>query len=447
MNGFSLSENSVKAVGVPRKFILNVISPFLRGLPAQTLRQLTIDQGSNANWDNFKELLLKFRSIICNLTGLKEDEKVYCFAEGLNSKTKFEVKSKQCKTLEEAIRVASIFESCCGKIMVGINSNKIYKSGQPYKKYQRNNFSLRKRISNRDEAKTGIKSFKCNKMDHIAKDCRSQKYKNKTVHVCKTSSDSILSIVGFVNGTPVKLALDSGAVESIISNKIVERLGLKIYESNVQVKTATDDVKKVLGETEEVNVEIEGHTCRMSFLVLDMEDYEVLLGLNWFEQTGAGIFPSEKILRFPVHTVRLLKDDSKYETFDDMVDVLLTEVVDEVDIENESYWETQELKFEPSIPLDGLHLKQFKSLMNKNRDMFALSIEDLGECAVREHIINFIDDSPIFLQPFRKSASERNEFQKEINKMLKARGIRPSKSAWSSPVIMYQRKMVLNVCV
>ncbi|CAF1138807.1 unnamed protein product, partial [Brachionus calyciflorus] len=103
-------------------------------------------------------------------------------------------------------------------------------------------------------------------------------------------------------------------------------------------------------------------------------DYEVLLGLNWFEQTDAGIFPSEKILRFPGHTVRLLKDNSKYETFDDMVDVLLTEVVDDVDIEDESDWKTQELKFEPCIPLDGLQLKQFKSLMKKNRDMFALSI-------------------------------------------------------------------------
>ncbi|CAF0965908.1 unnamed protein product [Brachionus calyciflorus] len=300
-------ENSVKAVGVPRNFIPKVISPFLRGLPAQTLRQFTIDQGSSANCENFKELLLKFRSIICNLNilNLNDDEKVYCFAEGLNSKTKFEVKSKQCKTLEEAIRIASIFKLCCGKIMVEINSNKIYKGGKPYKKYPSNNFSLRKRINNRDEAITGIKCFKSNKMGHIAKNCRvkqennvyknetyenkRQKYKNKTVPVCKTSSDSILSIVGFVEESLVKLALDSGAVESIISNKIVERLGKKSYESNVQVKTATDDVKKVLGETEEVNVDIEGHTCRMSFLVLDMEDYEVLLGLNWFEQTGAGI--------------------------------------------------------------------------------------------------------------------------------------------------------------
>ncbi|CAF1127477.1 unnamed protein product [Brachionus calyciflorus] len=112
-----------------------------------------------------------------------------------------------------------------------------------------------------------------------------------------------------------------------------------------------------------------------------------------------------------------------------MVDILLTKVVDEVDIEDESDWETQELKFEPSIPLDGLQLKQFKSQMKKNRDMFALSIEDLGECAVREHIINLIDESPIFLQPYRKSASERNEIQKEIKKMLKPR-INAEKCTW-----------------
>ncbi|CAF1096392.1 unnamed protein product, partial [Brachionus calyciflorus] len=40
-----------------------------------------------------------------------------------------------------------------------------------------------------------------------------------------------------------------------------------------------------------------------------------------------------------------------------MVDVLLTEVIDEVDIEDESDWETQDLKFEPSFPLDSLQLK------------------------------------------------------------------------------------------
>lgn len=135
--------------------------------------------------------------------------------------------------------------------MVGINS-RIYESSRPIKKYSSSNFPARKRMSDVDEAKNRIKCFKCNKIGHIARNCRvkpenngqgrvnienkSQKYKGKTVPVCKTSSDSILSIVGFVNGTPVKLALDSGAVESIISNKIVERLGLKIYESNVQVR-------------------------------------------------------------------------------------------------------------------------------------------------------------------------------------------------------------------
>ncbi|CAF0743195.1 unnamed protein product [Brachionus calyciflorus] len=121
-------------------------------------------------------------------------------------------------------------------LMIGINSNKAYKGGRSFKKHTSSNFSLRKRKNNKDGPKSGIKCFKCNKMGHKAKNCRvkqdnnvfkkdtyennSQKYKGKTVPVCKASSDSILSIVKFVNGTRVKLDPDSGIVEFIISNKI-----------------------------------------------------------------------------------------------------------------------------------------------------------------------------------------------------------------------------------
>ena len=56
--------------------------------------------------------------------------------------------------------------------------------------------------------------------------------------------------------------------------------------------------------------------------------------------------------------------------------------------------------------------------MKENKDLFALSINDLGECVVREHNIYLIDDKLILLHPYRKSASERQELQREINKMI-----------------------------
>ena len=148
----------------------------------------------------------------------------------------------------------------------------------------------------------------------------------------------------------------------------------------------------------------------MSFLILDIDDHEVLLGLNWFEKTGAGIFPSEKILRFPGHTVHLLKDEINYDSFDEPLDIFLSEVVDEDDIVDNTEWDSPvKPVFEPAVPLSKDQLRDFKVLPKKNMDLFALSINDLGVCAVRAHKINLVDDEPIFLHPYRKSTSERLE--------------------------------------
>ena len=229
-----------------------------------------------------------------------------------------------------------------------------------------------------------IQCHRCKKMGHISKNCRVQldkgkeqfnsknrqafKFRTKTIAMCRSNIDSILSLKAFINKEPVKLSLDSGAVESIMSRKTVERFGLSMADSAVKIKTATNEVRQVLGETEEVTVDIQGHTCRMPFLVLDMEDHEVLLGLNWFEQTGAGIFPSEKILRFPGHTVHLLKDESSYESFDDPFEVYVSEIIDEPDIEDDSEWDTVEgPTFEPAVPLLKDQLKELKAVIKKIR--------------------------------------------------------------------------------
>ena len=116
-------------------------------------------------------------------------------------------------------------------------------------------------------------------------------------------------------------------------------------------------------------------------------------------------------------------------------------MVDEDDIVDNTEWDSPgKPVFEPAVPLSLDQLKDFKDLMKKNMDLFALSIDDLGVCAVRAHKINLLNDEPIFLHPYRKSTSERLKIQKEIAKMLKAKVIRPSRSAWSAPVIMIPKK-------
>lgn len=116
-------ENAIKASGVPDKLILTVIPPYVRGLPAQTLMQYVKEHKDKANWIEFKQILednfkpvdykdrlkiqlrdlkqgdsydnyaRKFRAIVNLLDDMSEEDKIFWFTEGLNHKTKYEVKS------------------------------------------------------------------------------------------------------------------------------------------------------------------------------------------------------------------------------------------------------------------------------------------------------------------------------------------------------------------
>ena len=47
---------------------------------------------------------------------------------------------------------------------------------------------------------------------------------------------------------------------------------------------------------------------------------------------------------------------------------------------------------------------------------------------------------PIYQHPYRKSQYERQLIQEEVDKMLQAGIIRPSRSPWSSPVLLVRKK-------
>jgi len=74
--------------------------------------------------------------------------------------------------------------------------------------------------------------------------------------------------------------------------------------------------------------------------------------------------------------------------------------------------------------------------------MFANEIDELGACSIMEHKIRIESDNqlPLYTPPYRKSKTERDFLKSEIYKMLKAGIIRPSRSPWSSPVIVVPKK-------
>ena len=81
-------------------------------------------------------------------------------------------------------------------------------------------------------------------------------------------------------------------------------------------------------------------------------------------------------------------------------------------------------------------------LMHKYSDVFD---ETLSHTTLTTHKINTGTSPPIKQAPGRLPYAHRDEAQRQINDMLKQGVIRPSTSAWSSPVILVKKERRTSV--
>ena len=83
---------------------------------------------------------------------------------------------------------------------------------------------------------------------------------------------------------------------------------------------------------------------------------------------------------------------------------------------------------------------KIEEFLKKHKEAFANDFNQLGDCSIRKHVIKTTAETPIYLFPYRKSMAERKAIEEEIEKMLEAGVIQPSRSPWSFPVVMIPKK-------
>ncbi|RNA00004.1 hypothetical protein BpHYR1_040294 [Brachionus plicatilis] len=161
---------------------------------------------------------------------------------------------------------------------------------------------------------------------HVKKDCKS-KYKDKCHkkinvanaisaiessadedHCNMTAEGKLLTSRGLIDGKPMKIAFDCGQIVSIISNKMINKHVMETIPTNKKVKIADNSVLKIDKMTKKIEVNIKGHICFLEFWVIDNQENDPLLGLDWFNLTGAGVFPNQNTITFPSETIILDSD-------------------------------------------------------------------------------------------------------------------------------------------
>ena len=107
-----------------------------------------------------------------------------------------------------------------------------------------------------------------------------------------------------------------------------------------------------------------------------------------------------------------------------------------------------ELYQRSTIQLNKNQQTQLRELLYKHQDCFAKSKNEVGKCSVLKHNIDTGCAAPV-RQPLRRTPQAyEGEEEKYVKEQLEAGTIRPSNSAWSSPLVMVRKKSgEIRVCV
>jgi hypothetical protein len=213
-------------------------------------------------------------------------------------------------------------------------------------------------------------------------------------------SENLLTIKGYVDGHEMLLGFDTGATCSLISKKSAENLGLPYTESTNKFKSVDGIVRDVAGSIRNAKVTVSECDTELELMVIPHEDHDVLLGLDWFIATGAGLYPSLKLLRFPSSDVELHRGTRNSLPHDVDSFTAIKDIPDDPELFEDYDWTSEKVKFEPELEMSKEEEHEFYSLLNENKDMFAHELEDLATCTVGELDVDTGDAKPIFIRPY-----------------------------------------------
>jgi predicted aspartyl protease len=137
--------------------------------------------------------------------------------------------------------------------------------------------SLVKLARKRDSETTENQVSVVSALPSLRKICVNKTHRSKTLHLPVEISNCV-----------VKGLVDTGASMFVLAAAIVRELGIMhLVTGNESYKTASGVITRALGQVDEIQVKIGCIKCAMTFMVVDTNGYDVLLGLDFLMKIGA----------------------------------------------------------------------------------------------------------------------------------------------------------------
>lgn len=124
------------------------------------------------------------------------------------------------------------------------------------------------------------------------------------------------------------------------------------------------------------------------------------------------------------------------------------EVFEKLELDHKRDEVIQELKIDESKQLAPEERERLVQLLRKHKDIFSVDETDIGNCSKIRHRVDLVDDIPFKQRHRRIPPAMVEEVQQHIEQLLAGGIIRPSKSPFTSNVVLVRKKSgKLRMCV
>ncbi len=104
----------------------------------------------------------------------------------------------------------------------------------------------------------------------------------RRICVNKTHMSKTLHLSVEINGYLIEGLVDTGASMSVMATAVVREMGMMhLVSGSKTYKTASGMVTQAMGRIDEMSVKTGGVQCAMTFMIVDTDNYDMLLGLDF----------------------------------------------------------------------------------------------------------------------------------------------------------------------
>ncbi|KAL0544147.1 hypothetical protein IC582_019259 [Cucumis melo] len=255
-----------------------------------------------------------------------------------------------------------------------------------------------------------------------------------------------MKVKGRVGEEEVVILIDCGATHNFIAENLVTRLGLTLQETPIYgVILGSETAVKGKGVCRDVEVQLEGWQVTDSFLPLQLGGVDMILGMQWLHSLGVTEVDWKRLMLTFHHQGRkvvIRGDPGLTKTRVSLKNLMKSWGADDQGLlvecrtiecgpleEHEQDREQGEVDVEPIATL----LKQFASV-------FEWPTTLPPQCSIDHHIYLKSGTDPVNVRPYRYAHHQKEEMERLVDEMLSSGIICPSKSPYSSPVLLVRKK-------